>query len=345
MSKSNKKSGAVIGTLNGSRLSAATEEMKNPQISINVQITNCLSEPVSVREGEGVRHVLQNKNSNKVGTCLILSITFTHNRESVKINADEDYSETYIHDVVERYKDKALFNTQSESGSFNRNQMIYRVLAVFDESKIKELGDHLVIPEWGIDIYCGALAKKSTKTRELLDKHHPAMIPENGCKSSGLMVSLNDPNHRIDKAFYRIGSEVFEIDIDRTPGYNEEIALAAWNRINDSYIAEREAVYTFSLDDGLSGDNPIGIKIFTSLEEAKASPENELKQIKDAVVKEKQKQKEEKRTTDREEKLKFGHGILKIFNEVVKTTLPIVLSWGSKLFGIFKRSAAIAALI
>ncbi|ATA65375.1 hypothetical protein 2050HW_00040 [Serratia phage vB_SmaM_ 2050HW] len=331
--------------LNPKRLDVLNKELEASQVTIEVRVVNLLNHPVMVKENSGNRHVVNPKNVPAAGRCIAISVVFSYANSLVKINADHDYSEEYIHDVLERYKGFASVHVD-DTDVFNRfNRNYSRLVMAFDERNLKSLGNLLEIAEWGISIDCSRDAATRTLESEFIEAHLPNVKPDNDCRYSGVCVTLNDPDNRLPRAFYRIGSEVFEIDLDRTAGCEPGVELAAWNIMMPSMVPMEETRMKFSIDEALSGENPLGLKVFTSLEEAYASPENELKRVKDEVAKEKVKQRDDKRTSVREEKLKFGHGILKIFNEAVKTTLPILVSWGAKLFGIFKRSSSIMALI
>lgn len=322
------------------RMESIEKELKTAQVQIEIKVLNLLNHPVRLSDNNKAPHVIENKRSHPCGTCLVLQILFNYDYAGVKINADLDYSEEYTHAVMERYSAYALSHVDVGAGAFSTKRQVSRLVMLFDSSSLKSLNNVVSIPEFGLEIDCNIDSLEKSRESEFLKQNRPVLTPDNGCANSGTMVTLNDPHSRLGRAFYRFGEEVLEIHIDRTPGQVEGVEMALWNKVVDPDHTLKEEVLFLPIDSVLSGENEIGFKIFSSLEEAFNSPDAELRKIKDEAAKEKVKQRDEKRTNVREEKLKFGHGILKIFNEVVKTTVPIIISWGGKLLKFIRPAAS-----
>lgn len=307
-------------TLTDKRFNAVAEfTARASHLKITVDICNYLSVPVTCIKSNRILHSIEPSVNNEIGRALVVKLTVKALQSVVKINAGVDYSEEFITELYSRYKDHSKYRILSEE---NPRKLYVEHLAwfVFDDRDMQDIGDQIEIPEIGLSIRVGRRTNNIKGTFEGIKQMlSPRLVPENGKRSSGLIVNGVDPNHMFAKMFYRIGKDVFEVDIDRDPEQLPGIHLGVWNRINDLDIPVEQNVIFMTLEEAISGENESGFKVYPSILEAQREGEEPAK-------KEKEEDKSGAAWEKKDQQAKVSHTWVKVAAEFLKNVLPATVA-------------------
>lgn len=295
--------------------------------SIRCDISNFLESPVDVIEGTGRRHRIERTVNHGVGRCLVVILTITGQSKNVKINADADYFEQYTFDIIKRF---SPFSSQrvvkDPSGYHNLNE--YRAYMVFDYKDIVEINHEINIPECGIML---TVDRGDGRTRDStaawLDRLRGTPYPPVSVPVSGLTAIAVDRTSNVDKLYYSLGSRLFEIGVDRNSRGVEGIYFGNWNRVNGLGSNVEESHTHLTMEQALTGNNEIGVKVFTNRIDAERFMHEKM--VTPA--------KEGSEWERREQGIKLTHSIVKVAGDVIKSILPPVIRAIGTIIGLFTK--------
>lgn len=301
-------------------------------LKITVDICNYLGSPVTCIKSNRVLHSIEPTVNNEIGRALVVKLTVKALQSVVKINAGVDYSEEFITELYTRYKDHSKYRIISEENP-RKSHIEHLAWFVFEDRDMRDIGDEIEIPEIGLSIRVGRRTNNIKGTFEgLKELLSPRLVPENEKRSSGLIVNGVDPNHIFDRMFYRIGKEVFEVDIDRDPQQPPGIHLGVWNRINDLDIPVEQNIIYMSLEEAISGDNASGFKVFPSILEAQREEVEPVKK-----EKEKEEEKPGAAWEKKDQQAKVSHTWVKVAAEFLKNVLPATVAVAKGIFSLLAK--------
>jgi hypothetical protein len=152
---------------------------------------------------------------------------------------------------------------------------------------------------------------------------------------SGIVFAVTDNKWEVDKLFYAIGTKVMEAQISRDStddcGFDGRL-FGKISKINGERI-EKSAV-DFSLEEALSGENPLGIKFHTSRE----AVTREVEEIKAA-----RKLLKPEKDEDKEKSAKLASAWIKAGGEFIKSILPTMLKAGKWVLSFLTKKAVLGA--
>lgn len=316
-----RKAGLLDNTLSDERFNAAAAAVaRRAHLRVSVEICNYTDQPITCIKANDVAHEINPITDIDVGRSLVIKITTVARRDLVKINAGEDYSEEYLPATYLRYKAHCSYRvTREENGRQNSSEIV--AFMIFDARQLFSLDNRLTISEIGMDIRVGRYSNEVKGTwTALRDTLTPSLVPNNDKRPSGFVINGVDPDYKFDKMFYRIGENIFEVDIDRSPEERPGVFIAFWNRINDIDDAVRQDIVTMTLEEAMAGKNPSGIRIYPSMVDA-ILDKGEVNKTKAAT---------EERHNDewesKEQKAKVSHTWVKIAADFLKNVLPAAVT-------------------
>lgn len=322
-------------TLTDSRFDAVSRYSgMSSQLRIQVEVTNLLGREVSVIDSVGTINVLTGKRGSDAGKCLIVRISVCYNTDDVIIDAGKDYSEEYCFNVIDKYKDYCEYRVVREKG-YIRGKGSHTCYLVFDARKFLSLGHRIEIPDTGISIINGYGSRESDRlTEQWLERLEHSMVPDRGVNISGISVNIVDPHYRYNRAFYTLGNNVYEVDIDRE-GKGIGIYCGVWNRLNSNDTPVRENLFYISLEDGKTGKNDLGLTFYESITEAENSL---LKDKTKKTVESKATKEENDEWQEKEKQAKVSQAWVKVAGDFIKSVLPTLLTGAKWLMGVLMKT-------
>lgn len=294
--------------------------------SVEVDVFNFLSDEITIMDSHFNRHEMINQRNWELGKVLIVKIVVYGARNVVKINAGCNYSEEYFPPTLEKYKDSCLYFVTPMKGVVGRPNSVEYVLS-FGEKQLEALDNKIEIIETGTKIISGKeKEKKQSKADYWTERLRPRLTPTDDLRNSGLVIVANDPNKIFDRLFFKMGNKVHEIEIDRNPKDPSVLFIGSWNQLNQFNDPVEEQITEVSFEEGLSGKNDLGIKIYRSISEA----------LNDG--KEKEKEKKEEKWAEKESKMKYLQQWVKVGIDCLKNFLPATIAVGKALFSMWRKS-------
>jgi len=309
-------------------LSIVNATMRRSQLRITVDINNYLGRDITCIKPNRVMHEICSETDFEIGRALVIKVTVEAKQDIVKINAEEDYSEEFLTEFFTRYKEFCQYRRTKEEFAFQK-VATYTTWMVFNERQLFSLDNQISIPEVGIRIKVGRHVDTVKGTWEFLkDELVPPLIPGNDKRASGFVINGVDPQHRFDRMFYRVGKEIFEVDLDRDPNQTPGVYIGVWNRLNQLDDSVRQDIVHISLEDAASGKNPSGIQMYPSILEAiLGKPEHP----KEEKVKE---EKKESVWEEKDQKAKVSHTWVKVAADFLKNVLPAAVTIVKGIFSL-----------